>query len=132
MKSLLVKFFLIASCLLPASILALPTTALAACSSSQITLGAPIGTTKCLDNNSANGGVIFAYLRIIIAFLSGAVGLVVVMMLVIGGIRYITSAGDPGQIKAAKNQVTNALTGLVLFALMFAILNFLIPGHIIG
>jgi hypothetical protein len=68
----------------------------------------------------------------IIQFLSGAVGLVVVLLIVIGGVQYITSAGDPAGVKAAKSRITNAITGLVLFLLMFAILNFLIPGGIIG
>lgn len=68
----------------------------------------------------------------VIKFLSGAVGLVVVLMIVVAGIQYITSAGDPGRVKEAKNRITNAITGLILFVLMFAILNFIIPGGILG
>ena len=78
------------------------------------------------------GGAIYGFLRGIIKFASGLVGLVVILMLIIGGIRYITSAGDPKLVVSAKNQIVNAVTGLVLFGLMLAILNFLLPGGIIG
>jgi hypothetical protein len=81
---------------------------------------------------SSKGGPIYGFLRGIIKFAGGLVGLLVIMMLIIGGIRYITSAGNPKLVAAAKNQITNAIIGLVLFALMLAILNFLLPGGIIG
>ena len=82
--------------------------------------------------DNGKGGVIYGFLRAIIKFASGLVGLVVIMMLIIGGIRYITSAGDSKMVASAKNQIVNAVTGLVLFGLMLAILNFLLPGGIIG
>ncbi len=81
---------------------------------------------------NAKGGAIYGFLRGIIKFAGGLVGLLVIMMLIIGGIRYITSAGNPKLVAAAKNQIVNAIIGLVLFALMLGILNFLLPGGIIG
>ena len=57
-----------------------------------------------------------------------AVGLVVVLMLIIGGIQYLTSFGDATAIKNAKNRITNAIIALMLFLLMYAILSFLLPG----
>ena len=104
-----------------------------ACGANEIKLSSPLTLGgKCVPNDPATGGAIFAYLRMVIQFLSSAVALVIVLMIVIGGIQYITSAGDPGAIKNAKNRIVNAITGLVLFALMFAILNFLIPGGILS
>lgn len=97
-----------------------------------VTLSTPLLNGQGSVSSCAKGGIIFAYLRMIIQYLSGAVGLVVVLLIVIGGIQYITSAGNPAGVKAAKTRITNAITGLILFLLMFAILNFLIPGGIIG
>ena len=71
------------------------------------------------------------YLKDILKLLSGAVGGVIVLMLVIAGIQYITSAGEPTAIKSAKNRIMNAIMALVLFLMMFAILNFIIPGGIL-
>ena len=81
---------------------------------------------------SNSGGAIYGFLRAIIKFASGLVGLVVIMMLIIGGIRYTTSAGNPKLVAAARMQIVNSIIGLVLFGLMLAILNFILPGGVIG
>ncbi len=71
------------------------------------------------------------YLKSILIVLSGLVGTIVVLMLVVAGIQYITSLGEPARIKAAKDRIVNAITALVLFLMMFAILGFLVPGGIL-
>ena len=93
--------------------------------------GKPLTTSIDYGCGSSAGGPIYGFLRGIIKFASGLVGLVVIMMLIIGGIRYITSAGNPKLVAAAKMQIINSVIGLVLFGLMLAILNFLLPGGII-
>lgn len=42
-------------------------------------------------------------------------------MLVVGGIRWITSGGDKGQTETARNQITAALIGLVIVFAAWAI-----------
>jgi len=49
-------------------------------------------------------------------------GVVIFVMLVIGGFRYITSAGDPRKLEGAKGTLTYAILGLLLIALAFLIL----------
>lgn len=93
--------------------------------STNVILGINIG---CSHKNS---NPIYDYLAAIIKFLSGIVGLGVVLMLIIGGIQYMTSSGNPQAVAAAKKRIGNALLGLVLFLLMFGILNFIIPGGIL-
>lgn len=90
-----------------------------------------VGNNTCIDNSPANGGAIVVYLRLILQLMSSAVGIVIVLMLIIAGIQYITSAGDPSNTKAAKTRITNAITALVLFMFMVAILQFLVPGGIL-
>ncbi len=85
----------------------------------------------CAHNTDATGGPIYGFIRAIIKFASGLVGIGVLLMLIIGGIRYTTSAGNPKLVASAKNQIINAVVGLALFGLMLAILNFLLPGGII-
>lgn len=41
-------------------------------------------------------------------------GLVTFLMLIWGGVQYITSAGDKVQAESARNKMTNALIGLVI------------------
>lgn len=44
-------------------------------------------------------------------------------ILVIGGVRWITSGGDKAQTEAARNQITAALIGLVIVFAAWAIAN---------
>lgn len=54
------------------------------------------------------------------------VGILAVIVIVIGGIRYMTSTGDEQKIKGAKNTITYATVGLVVTLAAFAITNFVI------
>lgn len=56
------------------------------------------------------------------------VGIIAVIMLIIGGIRYITSGGDAKKVTDAKNTVLYAIIGLVIALLAFAIVNFVISA----
>lgn len=53
-------------------------------------------------------------------------GLVAVVFIVIGGFQYMTSAGDPGKTKKAKDTILYAAIGLIVCVLAFAIVNFVI------
>jgi len=44
-------------------------------------------------------------------------------MLILGGIRYITSGGDKGATESARSQITAALIGLVIVFAAWAIIN---------
>lgn len=54
------------------------------------------------------------------------VGITAVIVLIIGGIKYITSGGDAKKVTSAKNTVLYAIIGLVISFLAFAIVNFVI------
>ena len=77
------------------------------------------------------GGPIVFYLVQVLKLLSGIIGGIIVLILVMAGINYITSAGDPNGVKTAKKRIQNALTALILFLMMYAILNLLVPGGIL-
>lgn len=62
----------------------------------------------------------------IINILSWVVGIAAVIMIIIGGFKYIISGGDSGSITAAKNTILYALIGLVIVALAQVIVRFVI------
>lgn len=62
----------------------------------------------------------------VINLLFFVIGMIAVIMIVIGGIRYSTSGGDSSQIQAAKNTVLYAVVGLVVAVMAFAIVNFVL------
>ena len=53
------------------------------------------------------------------------VGAVAVLMLIVGGVRYVISSGNQEQVTAAKNTIVYALVGLIIAILAFAIINFI-------
>ena len=89
------------------------------------------GGGNCVSNSASSGGAIVNYLRGWLLLLSGVVGTVIMVVLVVAGVQYITSAGDPGLVKAAKQRIFNAILALVLYLMMYAILQFLVPGGIL-
>ena len=56
------------------------------------------------------------------------VGIVAVLMLIIGGIKYVVSGGDSKKVTDAKNTVLYAIIGLVIAFLAYAIVNFVISA----
>lgn len=62
----------------------------------------------------------------IINILSLAVGVVAVFMIIIGGLRYITSGGESGSVTGAKNTILYAVVGLIVVALAQVIVRFVI------
>lgn len=83
-----------------------------------------------LDSGSACAGtgnqgqdltVVFKTVVNILLFIVGAVA---VIMLVIGGLRYVTSNGDQNAVTGAKNTILYAIIGIVVAFLAFAAVNF--------
>jgi len=64
----------------------------------------------------------------VINILSVLVGIVAVIMIIIGGFRYITSAGDTNKIASAKNTLLYAIIGLIVVALAEVIAQFVLKN----
>lgn len=54
------------------------------------------------------------------------VGIIAVIMIIVGGLRYVTSGGDANKVSAAKNTLLYAIIGLVIVALAQVIVNFVL------
>jgi hypothetical protein len=72
-------------------------------------------------------GVIIAR---IINFLLGIVGAIAIIMIVVGGFRYIVAGGDMKATQSAKGTITFAVVGLVIVLLSVAVVNFI--GSLLG
>ncbi|MEO7904846.1 MAG: pilin [Candidatus Saccharimonadales bacterium] len=53
-------------------------------------------------------------------------GIISVIMIVVGGIRYTTSTGDSSRIKASKDTIMYAIVGLVVALMAYSIVNFVV------
>lgn len=59
-------------------------------------------------------------IRIVTAF----AGALAVLFVVLGGIYYVISAGNPANIKRAKDTITNAVVGLLIASLAYTLVSF--------
>jgi hypothetical protein len=74
------------------------------------------------------GNPILDMLFAIIRLLSDGVGVVVIASVVVGGIQYTTSAGDPNAVAKAVGRIRASLLALVIFIFAYAIVNYVLPG----
>lgn len=56
------------------------------------------------------------------------IGVLSVIMLIIGGLRYVISGGNASAVTAAKNTILYAIVGLVVAILAYAIIHFVITA----
>jgi hypothetical protein len=64
----------------------------------------------------------------IVNALLGIIGAVAVLMIIYGGIVYMTAAGNEEKIKMGKTVITGAIIGLVISLLAYVIVNFVIKA----
>lgn len=70
-------------------------------------------------------GGIFTKITDVLLFIIGAIS---VIMLIIGGIRYVVSGGDSGAVTSAKNTILYAVIGIVVALLAYALVHFVITS----
>jgi len=84
----------------------------------------PAGSTSEICKGNPNDFTNF--IKTIVNTLLFVLGAVSVVTIIIAGIRYTTSQGDPGAVKIAKDTLLYAVIGLVVAIMAFAIVNFVI------
>lgn len=65
-------------------------------------------------------------ITVAINILSAVVGIIAVIMIIVAGLRYVTSGGKEGGVKGAKNTILYAIIGLVVVALAQLIVHFVL------
>jgi hypothetical protein len=76
------------------------------------------------DNLFAPNGI-FVVVANTLIFLVGAVA---VIMLIVGGLRYVVSSGDSKAVESAKNTILYAIVGIVVAVISFALVQFVISS----
>ncbi len=86
-----------------------------------------IGNTgNCQTNNEGAAENVNGLVKMIIDIFSWVVGVVSVLMIIVGGFKYITSGGDANGVTGAKNTIMYAIVGLVIVALAQLIVKFVL------
>lgn len=86
------------------------------------------GDASSLFGEGGSGGI-FRTITNVLLFIIGAIA---VIMLIIGGIRYVTSGGDSAAVTSAKNTILYAVVGIIVAILAYAVVNFVISSFTEG
>ncbi len=112
------------SLVLPALIVILsPSTVLAADTCGDTKVGTPGLGDLCNNATGSNG--LEKLINGFANWITGILGLIVVLLIIVSGIQMITSAGNAEAVKAARGRLTNAVIGLVTLIAMQLILRLL-------
>jgi cytochrome bd-type quinol oxidase subunit 2 len=83
-------------------------------------------STECAGGTDDPANKVNTLITQIINVFSVVVGIVAVIMIIIGGFKYITSGGDSGNVTGAKNTILYAIIGLIIVALAQFIVRFVL------
>lgn len=75
---------------------------------------------------------VWGLLQIAVNILAAGVAVAAVGGLIYGGILYSTAADDASKVQKAIGVIRDVVIGMVAFALMWALVEFLIPGGVFG
>lgn len=120
-KALAVAALLIAPLLVPAMVGAQPSIQEGLCEGSSLQVG---GGGGCADTEGDDE--INSIITSVINIFSLVVGVVAVIMIIIGGLKYITSSGDSNNVTSAKNTILYAIIGLVIVAMAQFVVRFVL------
>lgn len=102
------------------------------CGTDQVAVGVAINGSNCINKGTTvQDNVIIVWISSIIKFLTVGVGLAATGGVVYGGFLYLTARGNAGRTQKGVVTIVNALIGVTLYALAFAIINFLVPGGVL-
>jgi hypothetical protein len=85
--------------------------------------GAAAGNSNLCKNS---GSTVDGLIRNVVRLLIWAIGVISVIVIIISGIKYVTSDGDASKIKSAKDTILYAVVGLVVAILAYAIVEFVL------
>ena len=74
----------------------------------------------------SGGGDLFNVIQGILNVVISIAGIIAVIFVIVGGVQYMTSSGDPSKTKKAKDTILYSVIGLIVCALAFAIVNFVL------
>lgn len=97
--------------------------------------GVKTSIIKCDQNNETGVGVqgnsLWGVLSLAINILTAGIGIAAVAGIIYGAVLYSSAGGGQENVKKAKEIIQNVVIGLLAYGLMYALLNYIIPGGII-
>lgn len=105
-----------------------------------IIVGAVVATPVFADNNcvetiffgtvcdNGDGSSVMTILRTVVNVMSIAIGILAIVGIAISGTQYLTAGDNEDKVKKSKRRIFEIIIGLAAYALIYAILAWLLPG----
>ncbi|MBI3494824.1 hypothetical protein HY004_02475 [Candidatus Saccharibacteria bacterium] len=91
-----------------------------------VNAGGKVSGDKCVDANGHATNAVSLMIKNIINLLIYIAGIIAVIIIVIAGMRFVTSNGDSGATSKARNEIIYAVVGLVIAIMAYALVNFIL------
>ena len=85
-------------------------------------VGLADGSSGCAES----GVTVQSAVKTAISLLSYVAGIAAVFMIIVAGVRYITSNGDPSGVKGAKDAIIYAIVGIIVVVISQSIVKFVL------
>ena len=81
---------------------------------------------ECVSTEDGDG--IYQILAVILNVLTFGIGIAATIGMVLAGLQYLTARDNAVQVEKAKMRILQIVIGLVMYAMIWALLQWLIPG----
>lgn len=78
----------------------------------------------CEAGKPATGSGVFAIIKNVIQVMLTIGGIIAVIMIIVGGIQYVTSNGEQSHVKSAKDTILYAIVGLVVTIVAYSVVYY--------
>lgn len=102
----------------------------ALCDGGNLTAPGSSGSGTCANINDEAADTVTYTVNLAINIFSWIVGVASVLMIMVGGLMYITSGGDSGKVGKAKDTILYAIIGLVVVAIAQVIVKFVLGNAV--
>jgi hypothetical protein len=118
---------ILSACLILLAVFLVPQTVLAACDNPASSAEAiQCGTDNASGHSSTDTSSLNGTVKAVINILSLVIGVLAVIMVMVGGLRYVTSGGASDKVKSARDTIIYALIGLAVAALAQVMVHFVL------
>ena len=95
---------------------------------------ADIAETTFFGNlkDDGQGCGVYTVLNLVVEILSIGIGILGVIGIMVVGIQYLTAKGNEEQAKKAKRRIFEIILGLAAYAVLFAVIQWLLPGGLLN
>lgn len=97
-----------------------------------------MAATNCVDTflfgqvcDACDGGAIFKIVSFFLKLISAGVLVLAVVGIIICGVMIISSGSNADRVAKGKKRLIEIIIGIVVYTLMFAIINFIVPGGVV-